>query len=101
MCYGLEDSYGLFVMLRSALFISIGGSAPRRRLFFLPRGRVALSTTREVRRLRSHRTRERLTPLESSEDLYIQRERESERARGEPERVPSSSEADFNAGVDL
>ena len=39
-----------------------------RRLFLLPRGRVAHSTTRD---LRSHRTRERLTPLESSEDLYI------------------------------
>lgn len=84
--------------MRSVLFISIGGSAPRRRLFLLPRGRVAHSTTRD---LRSHRTRERLTPLESSEDLYIEREIESEKARGKPERVPSSSEADFDAGVNI
>ena len=66
-------------------------------LIFTP-SRVAFSTTRD---LRSHRTRERLTPLESSEDLYIEREIESERARGKPERVPSSSEADFDAGVNI
>ena len=66
-------------------FIHLGTTPP---LIFTP-SRVAFSTTRKVRRLRSHRTRERLTPLGS---IY----RESERERGEPERVPSSSEADFN-----
>ena len=48
-------------------FIHLGTTPP---LIFTS-SRVAFSTTRKVRRLRSHRTRERLTPLESSEDLYI------------------------------
>ena len=61
-------------------FIHLGTTPP---LIFTP-SRVAFSTTRKVRRLRSHRTRERLTPLESSEDLYILYKERAREREGNP-----------------